>query len=173
MWANNPGAGPAKIHFTMKLPAFLISAPALLLVLATTRSHAQQMANGPDKDLFVKTCSSCHEIDRVLSQRQDQAGWEATVAKMKGYGLQADDADLKRIISYLAVNLPPEAATKLNINTATRVDFEAILGVKRSTAAAIIDYRDKNGSFKSVDDLKKVPGVDPAKVDEKKSDLTV
>jgi competence protein ComEA len=153
----------------MRLSAIFTSG---LLVFAAACAHAQQMADGPDKDLFVKTCSNCHEIERVLSQRQDQAGWEATVAKMKGYGLQADDSDLRRIIAYLAANLPAEPVNKLNINTAARIDFEAILGVKRSVAAAIIDYRDKNGPFKSIDELKKVPGVDAAKVDEKKDSLT-
>ena len=163
----------AKIHLTMKSPVFFGLSLTLLFSFGTMRAPAQQMAGGPDKDLFIKTCSSCHEIDRVLSQRQDQAGWESTVAKMKGYGMQADDTDLKRIISYLTANLPPETATKLGINSATRADFEAILGVKRSIAAAIIEYRDKNGPFKSVDDLKKVPGIDPAKVDEKKDVLTL
>ena len=135
--------------------------------------RAQQMATGPDRDLFVKTCSKCHEIDRVLSQRQDQAGWESTVTKMQGYGLQAEPEDLRRIISYLAVNLPAEKVTKLNINTAARIDFETALTLKRSEAAAVIEYRDKVGSFKSVDELKQVPGMDPAKVDARKSALAV
>ncbi len=136
-------------------------------------AHAQQLADGPDKDLFVKTCSRCHEVERVLSQRQDQSGWQATVAKMKGLGLQADDADLKRIIDYLAISLPAETILKVNINTASRIDFESVLSVKRSVGAAIIDYRDKNGGFKSLDDLKKVPGVDADVVDAKKSSLTL
>jgi len=135
-------------------------------------AHGQQLPDGADKDLFVKTCSKCHEIERVLSQRQDAGGWTATVGKMQGYGLVADDADLKRIIAYLAANLPAQTITKLNINTAERIDLEAALSVKRSVASAILDYREKNGPFKSVDDLKKVPGVDAAVVDEHKAQLT-
>ena len=92
---------------------------------------------------------------------------------MKNYGMQTDDADLKRIIDYLSVNLPAETVNKLNINTATRIDFESALSLKRSVAAAIIEYREKNGPFKSVDDLKKIPGVDPAKIDEKKNSLSL
>jgi len=143
------------------------------LVFFVTGAHAQQMADGPDKDLFVKTCSKCHEIERVLSKRQDKSGWQETVTKMQGYGLVADDADLKRIIDYLAANLPAEAILKLNINTATRIDFESLLSVKRSVATIIIEYRDKNGGFKSIDELKKVPGVDADLVDAKKNSLTL
>lgn len=135
-------------------------------------AHAQQMPDGPDKDLFVKTCSRCHEVERALSQRQDKVGWQTTVAKMQGLGLQADEADLRRIIDYLAANLPAETVVKMNINTASRIDFEATLSVKRSVAAAILEYREKNGPFKSIDDLKKIPGVDADKVDAKKSSLT-
>jgi competence protein ComEA len=157
----------------MKIPSpfavrFVLLTGCAVLSLNT---HAQQMPDGPEKDLFVKTCSRCHEVERALSQRQDKVGWQATVAKMQGLGLQADEADLRRIIDYLSANLPAETVEKMNINTATRIDFEATLSVKRSVAAAIIEYREKNGPFKSVDDLKKVPGVNAEKVDAKKSNL--
>ena len=35
-----------------------------------------------------------------------------------------------------------------------------------------IVHRDKNGPFKSIGDLKKVPGIDAAKIDAKKDRLT-
>ncbi|HKX30835.1 MAG TPA: helix-hairpin-helix domain-containing protein, partial [Blastocatellia bacterium] len=44
--------------------------------------------------------------------------------------------------------------------------------LRRSQAAAIIQYRAKNGKFKSIEDLKKVPGVDAAKIEAKKDRLT-
>jgi competence protein ComEA len=163
----------ARIRLTMKLHTAFFLRAGLLFAVTTVAASAQQMADGSDKNLFVKTCSQCHEIDRVMSQRQDKAGWEATINKMKGYGMQADEADLKRIIGYLSVNLPAETVAKLNINTATRIEFESALSLKRSVATAIIEYREKNGPFKSIDDLKKVPGVDPAKIDEKKSSLSL
>jgi competence protein ComEA len=141
--------------------------------LAAAGAHGQQLPDGADKDLFVKTCSKCHEIERVLSQRQDAGGWTATVDKMQGYGLVADDADLKRIIAYLSTNLPAQTITKLNVNTAEQIDLEAALSLKRSVAGAIIAYREKNGPFKSLDDLKKVPGVDAAVVDDHKAKLTL
>jgi competence protein ComEA len=163
----------ARIRIMMKVLAQCAFRCGLLLLFAglCLRAHAQ-MADGPDKELFVKTCSKCHEIERVLSKRQDRDGWQETVAKMQGYGLLATDADLKSIIGYLAANLPAETISKLNINTAARIDFESALSVKRSVAAAIIEYRDKNGGFKSIEELKKVPGVDASLVDEKKNALT-
>ena len=40
-----------------------------------------------------------------------------------------------------------------------------------STVPVIIQYRNKNGDFHSIDDLKKVPGVDAAKIEAKKDRL--
>ena len=35
-----------------------------------------------------------------------------------------------------------------------------------------MDYRKNNGNFKSLDDLKKVPGLDPKMLDAKKDHIT-
>jgi len=45
------------------------------------------------------------------------------------------------------------------------------LSLRRSQATAIIEYRTKNGPFKSIDDLKKVPGIDVVKIEAKKDRL--
>ena len=53
--------------------------------------------------------------------------------------------------------------SKVNINTATQTELETISGVGPSLAAKIIDYREKNGKFKKVEDLKNVSGIGEAK----------
>ena len=47
----------------------------------------------------------------------------------------------------------------VNINTASATELEALPGVGAKTAARIIDYRQKNGPFKKVEDLMNVRGV--------------
>jgi competence protein ComEA len=46
----------------------------------------------------------------------------------------------------------------VNINTATKEELTSIKGTGEKRAQDIIDYRTKNGNFKSVDDLETVPG---------------
>ena len=53
------------------------------------------------------------------------------------------------------------AVAAVNINTATKEELTSIKGVGEKRAQDIIDYRTKNGPFKTVDDLEKVPGVGP------------
>ncbi|MDP2879515.1 MAG: ComEA family DNA-binding protein [Sulfuricella sp.] len=64
-------------------------------------------------------------------------------------------------------------AGQVNLNNATEVELEALKGVGPVKAKSIVDYRIKNGPFKSVDDLEMVPGFGKKTVDKLRADLTV
>ncbi len=53
------------------------------------------------------------------------------------------------------------AHAAVNINTATQAELETLQGIGPAKAKAIVDYRKKNGSFKSPNDLEKVNGIGP------------
>jgi competence protein ComEA len=133
---------------------------------------AAQLPDGPGKAETQKLCSQCHELERSLSLRQDRGGWQATVTKMASLGMEGSEKDLTAVVDYLTANYPSEQLPKLNVNKASAIEFESRLSLKRSEAAAIIAYRSKNGPFRSIDDFKKVPGIDFAKVESKKDRLT-
>jgi competence protein ComEA len=57
---------------------------------------------------------------------------------------------------------------KININTASAKDPERALGIEGKLAQAIVDYREKNGNFKDLEQLKKIPGVDGEGVQQKR-----
>lgn len=48
---------------------------------------------------------------------------------------------------------------KVNINTATESELTTLPGIGPSKAAAIISYREENGGFKAIEDLKNVSGI--------------
>jgi len=50
-------------------------------------------------------------------------------------------------------------AGKVNINTATAEQFAALPGVGVKLGARIVEYRQKSGSFKTVDELMNVKGI--------------
>ena len=49
--------------------------------------------------------------------------------------------------------------TAINLNTATSAQLETLPGIGKSTADRIIEYRQKSGSFKKVEDLMNVRGI--------------
>ena len=65
------------------------------------------------------------------------------------------------------------AFAMVNINTATKEELVSLKGIGEKRAQEILDYRKKNGNFKSVDDLEKVPGIGPGLMKQLRSDLTV
>ena len=61
---------------------------------------------------------------------------------------------------------PPAAAAKgspatapINLNTATQAQLESLPGVGAKAAERILEYRQKNGPFKKVEDLMNVKGI--------------
>ena len=148
------------------------TAAALCALIALAGSARAQLAEGPGKAETEKICSQCHDLARSISLHQDRAGWQATMDKMITLGAQGSEKDLKAVVDYLAKNFPAEEVPKINVNTCRAIDLESGLTLRRSQANAIIEYRTKNGPFKSIDDLKKVPGIDAAKIEAKKDRLT-
>jgi comEA protein len=54
---------------------------------------------------------------------------------------------------------PPGKGNVVNLNTATAAELEALPGIGASTAARIVEYRQKNGNFKKIEDLMNVRGI--------------
>jgi competence protein ComEA len=136
-----------------------------LLALAAA---AQQLPDGAGKADIEKRCIGCHEVARSVSLRQDRAGWSTTIAKMTSLGMKASDKELESMLDYLSHHFPADAVPPVHINKARAIDIESRLGLRRSQAAAIIRHRSEHGDFKTIEDLKKVPGVDAADIENKK-----
>lgn len=62
---------------------------------------------------------------------------------------------------------------KVNINTATLNELDSLPGIGPSTAQKIIDYREENGNFKTIEDLQNVKGIGDAKFEEIKDKIIV
>jgi len=67
-----------------------------------------------------------------------------------------------------------QAATeRVNLNTATAEDLIRLKGIGEKTAKAILEYRDQNGPFRSVDELTQVKGIGKKKLEALRPFLTV
>ncbi len=62
---------------------------------------------------------------------------------------------------------------KININTADLQDLDKLQGIGPATAQKIIDWRNQNGLFKVLEDLKKVPGIGESKFEQIKNQVSL
>ena len=62
---------------------------------------------------------------------------------------------------------------KVNINTANQTELETLPGIGTATAEKIIDYRNKNGKFSSIEDIQNVKGIGNAKYENIKESICV
>lgn len=61
---------------------------------------------------------------------------------------------------------------KVNINTADESELDTLPGIGPSRAKDIIKYREQNGGFKSIDELKNVSGIGDASYEKLKDSIT-
>lgn len=84
--------------------------------------------------------------------------------------------NLMRLIVLLLFALGSQLALSepLNINTASAEQLSQVMvGVGKVKAAAIIQDRDQNGQFKSIDDLMRVKGVKSGTIEKNRDRITV
>jgi len=144
---------------------------ALLLMTAPVWAQEPVLPAGPGHDETEKLCKQCHEVARSISLRQDRNGWQTTMGKMRAFGMKATETEYALVLDYLAQHYAAEDVGRVKVNEATAIELESGLTLKRSQAKAVIAYREQNGNFKSLDDLKKVPGLDAATLDAKKDKI--
>ncbi len=61
----------------------------------------------------------------------------------------------------------------VNINTADEKELESLPGVGPATAQKILDYREQNGAFKTIDEIKKIRGIGEKKFEKLKARIRV
>ncbi len=66
-----------------------------------------------------------------------------------------------------------EDNSKININTASKDQLTSLTGIGDTKANAIIDYRDKNGNFKTIEEIKNVSGISDSLYEKIKDNITI
>jgi competence protein ComEA len=66
-----------------------------------------------------------------------------------------------------------QPSTKININVASEKELTRLKGIGVKTAATIVNYRQQNGPFLSVESLKKVKGIGPKMLEKIKVNISL
>lgn len=72
---------------------------------------------------------------------------------------------------WLGLLLTVPAWAAVDVNNASAQQLEAVKGIGPAKARAIVDYRNKNGPFKSLDDLRNVDGIGAKSLEKMKPEL--
>jgi competence protein ComEA len=138
-----------------------VAAVPMLTIVATTQDR---FPDGPGKPELVKVCSACHDAEIVLVHQLTPGEWAETLQNMGQLGAEGTPDEWRLIERYLDGNF-----ASILINKAAADELQITMDLTAEVAGAVIKYRQDKGPFKSIDDIKKVPGVDAAKVDERTS----
>jgi competence protein ComEA len=83
------------------------------------------------------------------------------------------NADLSHMHLYVPSTNEDQTPQKINLNRAETWLLEALPNIGETRAQAILEYRQKNGHFKSTQELTSVPGISPSIFDKIKDLITV
>ena len=167
------------------------SLPKPVTIAQAGPGAAQQTSTSPSPTvtLIVDVAGAVHqpgvyefgEGDRVIDAIE-RAGGQLPKADLSLLNLAAPLVDGTQILVPKAgppgaVGADPgtgsSAGGLLNINTASATELETLSGIGEVLAATIIEYRDQNGPFTSVDGLMDVSGIGPATLEEIRDQVTV
>jgi competence protein ComEA len=107
---------------------------------------------------------------------------EAAVTAAGGFLPSAEEANINLatlLTDGQQINVPGIVDTshvnvgRVNINTATVTELNGLPGIGPTTAQAIVDFRQQNGPFQTIQDILKVPGIGPATFDNIKNFINI
>jgi competence protein ComEA len=143
----------------------LFVAAAFALYTASALLGQKTSSDSVDAATFRAICGACHSIALVEGLRTESE-WRDEVDQMIKIGARGTEEQFQRVMRVLARTL-----TRVNVNTAEPRQIAPVLDVSDEAAAAVVKSRIKNGKFKTIEDLKKVPGVDPVKLEARRDRL--
>ena len=145
---------------TLFLTSTLIGFAAVTADPVSAQSPPDKLPEAPGKAVFIAVCTSCHDATLVTDGPRTIEGWVDVIYLMKDFGATATDEQWKTVSDYLVTYL-----ALVDMNKAEAAQLQLVFGVSETASKDVVAYRDKQGGFTTIDDLKKAPGLDAAKID--------
>jgi competence protein ComEA len=141
---------------------------------APIRVHVSGAVRQPDVYELPAGC--------IVKDALEAAGGPADDADLDGINLAVELRDQQQV--YVprqgeAVPMAPApvgggaVSGPVNINTATAAELETLPGIGPKTADAIVEYREANGSFETIEDIMDVPGIGEGTFEKIRGGITV
>lgn len=67
-------------------------------------STSTPLVEGEGRDIVLKKCTACHDLERVPARRRDRGGWEELVDNMRSRGAEMTAEEQEAIVAYLTAH---------------------------------------------------------------------
>ena len=136
---------------------------ALTWIVAPVHTRLQRMVTDLDLQAVQKVCGRCHDPAMFQNEPRSWGRWNDVFADMTRRGANGTGEQLARVTEYFLENL-----TLVNVNSSPADELAWVLDVGDDVAQAIIARR-RRQPFAGIAQLRAVPGVDPSKLEQRKS----
>jgi len=136
---------------------------AVAAVIFGCAAAAEAAEPDPNLPAVQTVCGRCHTTAVFLKEPRSWDRWNDVFADMTKRGASGSDEQLARVTTYFLENL-----TLVNVNSSPADEIEGVLGVSGDVAGDIIARRQVK-PFTTLAQLSAVPGVDAAKLEQRKS----
>ena len=124
------------------------------------------LPDGPGKAVVERACTVCHGAESIMTFSNTVPVWKDTLEVMKSYGAAASDDEWKAITAYVMSRV-----ARVSVNKATADEFGLVFGCDETIARGVVTYRTEHGGFRTIEDLKQAPDLDPGQIDAMKARL--
>lgn len=117
-----------------------------------------------------KTVSQLAEKINQLTDQNNQIAQNINTGKVAGVSAAKSQTNAVPIAKDIQ-STPPQG--KININTADLAQLDSLAGIGPTYAQRIIDYRNSNGGFKLIDEIKNIKGIGDATFNKIKDHISI
>ncbi len=155
----------------------LVTRPGLVRLPSGARvAEAIERAGGARKNadlLSLNLAQVLRDGDQVLVGYAGRSGGISMRSAVVGPGSTGTPSAAGDSTASADGGFPTGAAGTVNLNTASQTELESLPGVGPVTAKSILDWRQRNGRFTSVDQLTEVDGIGPARLEKLRDKVIV
>jgi DNA uptake protein ComE-like DNA-binding protein len=121
---------------------------------ARDEGWSQMLPPGEGRDLILVSCATCHNVKVVVHARKNHEEWTKTIGDMIQRGAPIFPEEIAPITAYLSAKFGPTVPALVNVNTATREEFEKLPALKPQVVSRILEFRVNGGVFKSPEEFR-------------------
>jgi Helix-hairpin-helix motif len=129
----------------------------------TSPASASVDTSAEDFKAVEAVCTRCHGVGLFMNKPRTWNRWNEVFTRMTARGAHPTEQQVDHIVRYFLANL-----TYVNINTSPADELSLAIGVSDAVANQIVARREKR-KFRSLSELRSMPGVNAAVIEQRKS----